>query len=145
MRGFIALVLTVVAASCAAESTPTELDPILGTAGSEAVLSTDRESYAAGETVVIRLKNVFEHSLGYNLCTSMMEQRAGGGWRPAEFGNGRICTMELRILEPGRTATFGVQLDAETPAGEYRFRTRIENMRNGSGEQAATNPFRVTR
>ena len=143
MRGIVALLLALAFTACQHAASPTELDPSLGAVGAEGVLSTDREAYEAPATAVVRLKNPHPFALGYNLCTSVLERQIGDSWRTSELGNDRVCTMELRILKPGETATFSAELDGRLPAGSYRYRTSVERMGEGTSEQVASNTFRI--
>lgn len=145
MRGLAALLLALTVAACHQTTAPVESDPSRGLAAASGTLTTDRESYPAGATATLRLANQNQHALGYNLCTSTLERRAGGEWRTAEGEDQRVCTMELRILEAGGTATYSYLLAATLPEGEYRFRTSLEHMGNGTRETATSNTFRVTR
>lgn len=145
MRGIVALLLALVVTACEYAAAPMGPDPNLDATGAEQVFSTDRESYAPGATLVIRLRNPHQHGVGYNLCSSILERQAGGAWQISEVGNDRVCTMALWTLEPGRTATFNVQLDSRLPEGEYRFRTNLENLDARTSERVFTNTFRIIR
>ncbi|NIQ57205.1 MAG: hypothetical protein GWN71_28645 [Gammaproteobacteria bacterium] len=87
-------------------------------------LTVDPESPSAGDPVVLVLTNHSNGPVGYNLCTSELERRADGAWRPVP--SDRMCTMELRMLEPGAEARFDLALDPGMASGEYRYSTRIE-------------------
>jgi hypothetical protein len=94
-----------------------------------------------GADVSLILENEAAQAVGYNLCTSTLEHRTGDGWEavPAD----RVCTMELRMLEPGQRADFRLQLQPELMAGTYRFSTRIEWMDAATGDVVSTDEFRV--
>jgi hypothetical protein len=110
----------------------------------EGMLTTDRNSYRAGQTATLRLHNLLDHDIGYNLCFSTLEQNVNGAWVDSPIQDDRICTAELRILPPGETATFdGATIPSDLPPGEYRFRTQIENMNDGSTMQVRSNSFTV--
>jgi len=98
-------------------------------------------SVAAGGTVVLTLTNGSAEAVGYNLCTGTLERREGDDWRP--IPSDRVCTMELRTLEPGRQDTFRLQLPAGITAGEYRFRTAVELPTPGERRDVASEQFRV--
>jgi hypothetical protein len=96
---------------------------------------------APGDSVMLTLENGSGEQIGYNLCTSGLERRVGEAWEAVP--SDRVCTMELRTLEPGREATFRLQLAAELADGEYRFSTRVERMEEGAGYVISTDPFRI--
>jgi hypothetical protein len=139
------ILLFLVALGCQQATAPSDRDAGLGAGDPERVLATEKESYPAGATASLRLTNPFRHALGYNLCHSLLERQSSGAWRTAEFENDRVCTMELRILQPGGTATYDLPLSPRLPAGDYRFRTSVENMSTGTREQVVSNTFPVTR
>jgi hypothetical protein len=99
-------------------------------------------SVAAGGNVALTLTNGSAEAIGYNLCTSTLERREGGDWRPVP--SDRVCTMELRTLEPGRQDTFQLELPAGITAGEYRFRTGVELPAPGARRDVVSEPFRVS-
>jgi hypothetical protein len=110
----------------------------------EGMLTTERTNYTAGQTATLRLHNLLDHDIGYNLCFSTLERNVDGAWLDSPIQDDRFCTAELRILPPGETATFdGATLPSNLPPGEYRFRTRVENMNDGSEMQVRSNSFTV--
>jgi hypothetical protein len=121
-------------------------DTARGGSEPDGLLSTDRRAYAPGEIATLRLRNIYGDDIGYNLCFSMLERREGDSWVGAEVQDERACTAELRLLPPGASDAFnGATIPAELLPGEYRFRTRVEQMRDGSEVQARSNPFEVRR
>jgi hypothetical protein len=90
-----------------------------------------------GERVMLTLRNGSAVTVGYNLCSSGLQR--GPAWEPVETGE--ICTMEIRQLQPGDSATFEKTLPPDLAAGEYRYTT---NVYPGAVTTAVTsNPFRV--
>lgn len=53
----------------------------------------------AGATMTLTLRNGSKEQIGYNLCTSAIETTSG-----KNIESGRVCTMEPRTVEPGRSA-----------------------------------------
>jgi hypothetical protein len=94
-----------------------------------------------GDSLVLVLENGTDEALGYNLCTSGLEQRSGDAWRPVALD--RVCTMELRMLEPNQQARFADPLPADLAPGEYRAVTGVERMASGGRQDVASEPFRV--
>jgi hypothetical protein len=136
MKMFL-LSLCLVAAACA----PVQMAPPPEHASIDGVrFSAERVS--AG-TVRLTLDNGAPHRIGYNLCHSALERRAGNTWTQA--GTSEVCTMDLRILNPGHDATFEKQLPPGLPAGEYRYVTSIESPLGTTQNGITSNSFRVER
>lgn len=96
---------------------------------------------ARGEQVTLILRNQSAAMAGYNLCTSSLMRQVPDGWQPVP--SDRVCTMELRTLEPGDEASFPLQLEVDLASGTYRFETRVELLETGGSEQIATEPFAI--
>jgi hypothetical protein len=90
--------------------------------------------------VTLTLQNDSPGPIGYNLCSSSLQRRAGGTWENVETG--QVCTMEIRNLDSGGTATFEQTLPSGIGAGEYRYVTIVDA--NGSRVEVASNPFNVS-
>ena len=87
----------------------------------------------------LTLDNGENHQIGYNLCSSVLERRDGSAWTPVPTNE--VCTMVLLTLNPGRDATFEKRLPPDLPAGEYRYRTRIESPLGTPLPPISTAPF----
>lgn len=110
---------------------------------SDVVLSVAPVPAAPGDSVTLTLANELAEPIGYNLCTNTLERQDSDSWQPVP--SDRICTMELRLLEPGQRATYTQQLEPGLPPGVYRFTTRVEHMEAGTSHAAYTEPFSVER
>ena len=108
-----------------------------------ATLRVEPATVSAGGSLKLVLENGLDEPLGYNLCTSALEWRRGEVWEP--IPSDRICTMELRILEPGQAADFAFAMPErpQLPAGEYRAVTGVEHMTSGGRTEVRSEPFRV--
>lgn len=104
-------------------------------------LSVQPEPPAPGDSVTLVLANRSPDPIGYNLCASQLERRAGGEWRPVP--EDRVCTMELRALAPGEEARFELAVPPGLEPGEYRYTTRVENLETGEGGSVRVESFRV--
>jgi hypothetical protein len=134
MRNHFFLALLVLAGGCMTTN---------GAVGANALtLSVAPESPTPGAEVTLILRNRSEEMIGYNLCTSSLMRQVGDAWEPVP--SDRVCTMELRTLEPGDEATFPLEMEADVPAGTYRFETRIEWLERQTGDRVATSPFTIT-
>lgn len=91
-----------------------------------------------GATVTLTLRNGSRERVGYNLCTSDLQTSAG-----RSVPTSRVCTMELRTLEPGGTADHRYKLPLNMPGGSYRFVTQVEWMQSGRRDGVESNSFEV--
>lgn len=96
--------------------------------GSGLSLLTDRLVYSPGSPIVLTLRNQGAERVGYNLCTAQLEHLVDGEWKRVD--SNRVCTMELRMLMPGSSASFPFYDLDELEPGKYRFRL---NVQRGSG------------
>jgi hypothetical protein len=94
--------------------------------GSGASLRAEADAFVPGGEVRLVLENVTGDVLGYNLCTHALERNDGGEWNALAIP--RVCTMELRLLDPGVEASYDTTLPEELEAGEYRFRIAVNFM-----------------
>lgn len=132
-RGLLLAIL--LASACTATQSPP---------GEGAVtLRAQPAAVSAGDSLELVLENGLAEPVGYNLCTSALEWRRGEAWEAV--ASDRVCTMELRILEPGQEArfTFAMPQRPQLPAGEYRAVTGVEHMTSGGRTEVASEPFRV--
>lgn len=104
----------------------------------QVTLSAAPAQASGGATMTLTLSNGSSEQIGYNLCTSALETRAGRA-----VPTGRVCTMELRMLEPGRTADHRYQLPVNMAAGSYRFLTQVERSQSGRRSAVRSNSFEV--
>lgn len=101
-------------------------------------LSAAPASAAAGATMTLTLRNGSRSQGGYNLCTSGLETAAG-----VPVASDRMCTMELRTLAPGTSATYAYEIPARLAGGSYRFVTNVERMNAGARTIVRSNNFEV--
>ena len=106
-------------------------------------LATEPSSAAPGDTLTLILTNASQEAIGYNLCSSGLERRQGTDWQVVP--SNRVCTMELRVLEPGDQATFPVDVPDTLSTGEYRFTTSVDLFDSGGREGLASEAFSVAR
>lgn len=92
-----------------------------------------------GSPMSLTLSNGSQQAIGYNLCTSQLQTVSGSVVR-----TDRVCTLELRTLEPGRTTTYSYELPTGLPAGQYRFTTDVERMQTGGRTSVTSNAFQVS-
>lgn len=124
-------ILTLGIAACSARTN--------GTA--EVELRAEPTTLQAGDTATIVLRNNSNSTIGYNLCPSALERKDGEAWQ--QIPSDRMCTMELRMLEPGQEARYPYVLPTDLAAGEYRFVTGVNRMPAGDAIGVATEPFRI--
>ncbi len=90
-------------------------------------------------TVKLALSNESGSPIGYNLCTSALQRRTAEKWTGVETGE--VCTMEIRTLQSGGTATFTKTLPDDTVSGQYRYATNVDS--GGNPVVVASDPFTV--
>jgi hypothetical protein len=135
VRTILAPFTVLLLCACAAVSVPVS-------AGGGVRLGVEPQALAAGDTLVVVLSNDSSSAVFYNLCHSVLERKSGEKWE--QVPSDRICTMELRTLEPGKQVRYPLQVPPSTPPGEYRYATRIEDIGSGAHEIVRTTPFRVS-
>ena len=87
-------------------------------------LTTDRPSYAAGDTVVVSVANDGRSDVVYGACPAYaVERRDGLGWRAAAAPPpSRPCIAIGYLLPPGGTTAVRAALPAALAPGRYRVR-----------------------
>jgi hypothetical protein len=111
------------------------------------MLTLDKTGYAPGASAVMTITSQRADTLGYNPCSSRsVELETPTGWVVHPEPN-RMCTMELRLLQPGETQTAQTDVPADVTAGTYRIVLRLRpepsDSPPGSGVTAVSAPFRV--
>jgi hypothetical protein len=109
----------------------------------EAVLRTDKDSYAAGEPLRLVLNNTGTDPQGGNLCMSTLQRRDGQQWVDVPNPSDEACTAELLVAFPGAQLSHDFRLRPTLPAGEYRFRTMVENTTTNQTGAVFSNPFQM--
>lgn len=127
---FLTVVLALVLSACA---------PLQSRDGA-VTLDAERVS---PEMVRLTLRNGTASPVGYNLCSSVLEHETGTTW--SQVRTGEVCTMELRTLAPGDSATFDKRLPADLPAGDYRYLTSVESPLGTAQAGIASDSFPVSR
>lgn len=141
--GLGTIFITALALLCACAPPPEQSTGKRQTAASPSgvILRAAPDSVAAGEEVTLTLSNGTNGVIGYNLCASSLERRSGGGWQPAP--EDRVCTMELRTLQPGDEVAQSLRLPDVLATGDYRYATTVERTAERTREAVASNPIRV--
>jgi len=123
---------------------PFDLTPgvyVLADPGSGASLRAEADPFIPGGGVRLVLENASGEVLGYNLCTHALERNDGVEWKALPVS--RVCTMELRLLNPGAEAGYDAILPEELSAGEYRFRVAVNFMDTERHRDLASTAFQV--
>jgi hypothetical protein len=92
--------------------------------GNGLVFTVEPRTVGPGAMVTLVLRNARFTQLGYNLCSSGLEQRTGSGWQSVATDG--VCTRELRILPPRQVARYEKRLPATLESGQYRYWTGVE-------------------
>ena len=93
----------------------------------------------SSSTARLTLQNQTPETTGYNLCASALQRLAGPAW--IDVPTGDVCTMELRTLGAGESATLEKALPAGLARGEYRFVTSVETPLGAKQTGVASDPF----
>lgn len=118
MRSITALTLLIVATACIRHDPGVR--PVY-TDAKQVTLSAEQKS---ANVVHLRLTNGSDSPIGYNLCASALE-RQDDTW--TQMPSDIMCTMELRTLSSGATATYEREIREAITPGTYRFRTSVES------------------
>ncbi|MDX1610049.1 MAG: hypothetical protein R3225_08010 [Halofilum sp. (in: g-proteobacteria)] len=102
-----------------------------------------RDHFHAGETATLRLRNPLAEPAGYNACTWTLERREADGWQTAPHEDERVCTMELRTLAAGESASPRFRFDERLPAGRYRLRLVLHALESDTREIRYSESFRI--
>jgi hypothetical protein len=156
---YIGLLVVLACAPAAQGDANTTLADTAGTASAQAgdtslvqqsdsgvSLTLDKTEYAPGAAAVMTLSSQRSDTLGYNPCSSRsVERDMGGSWVVHPEPN-RMCTMELRMLNPGQSQAVPTTLPADLTAGTYRI-VMLFQPQGGSSQaapvRAASAPFTV--
>jgi hypothetical protein len=94
-------------------------EPANGTT-SPIAITVDRETYSPGAEVGLRIENRSDSRFGYNACPRRVEREADSGWVTIPEPD-RVCTMEIRMVEPRSTKTDRTDLPGALEPGRYRL------------------------
>ncbi len=86
-------------------------------------LTTNRTSYARGNTGEITVRNIASKSVEYNLCQRRLERQANKYWVVAfEWPvAGGACTTIARTLNKGESVRTLFDIPTGVPSGTYRL------------------------
>lgn len=134
MRYLFVVILLLLAGGCKPSQPTTEAQALRFT--------TDQEHYVSEAEVLLRLNNQTDETIGYNLCSSELEQRTDQGWQHVADST-TVCTMIQHGLAPGDSTTYTKTLMQGLPESIYRFRTSVEYRDTGRQEMIVTDAFSV--
>lgn len=101
------------------------------------VLAVDKTDYAPGGTVAMTISNHRTDTLGYNPCSDRSFERDSGGRWVVHPEPNRVCTMELRLLNPHESVTANTNAPGDASAGTYRIVLRLRPERVDSTQTSA--------
>lgn len=102
---------------------------------------TLRAERTSPQQVRLTLHNGSDAPVGYNLCPAVLEHETGTTW--SQVGTDEICTMEIRSLPAGQSATFDKTLPTGLQPGNYRYLTNVETPAGTPQAGIASNSFAV--
>ncbi|MFU8802934.1 MAG: immunoglobulin-like domain-containing protein [Bradymonadaceae bacterium] len=106
------------------------------------VLSTPRTTFVRNDRIGLKLTNDTDTAVGYDLCYTRIEMEVEGQWHAVE-DYPDYCGEELRVLEPGDSADYGLSMADVLPSGKYRVITEVEIPHGGKRETLATVDLRL--
>ncbi len=106
-------------------------------ASSDADLTLDKSSFASGAQVRMTIRSRTSDVLGFNPCNRTLERQDGSRWVKFEEP-GRMCTMELWLLEPQATRSATTDLPASVPSGTYRVVLLLSRQKPGAVGNSGT-------
>lgn len=140
MRELLAVICIMLVPGCA----PAATNGAGGPGDDRIDLSVDRGQYRAGDTMMITLRNGSPDRIGYNLCPVALERRVNAEWQESPQRLAEVCTLELRILDPGGSDTYQHTVPRGLTPGEYRVRTAVEAPLGDAQIGIASQPFQIT-
>jgi hypothetical protein len=104
----------------------------------------DKMEYRSGERVALTIVNRGDGQYAFNPCNRTIEQESGGKWAPFEEP-GRICTMEVWLIDPGETRTAETTLPRTMGPGRYRLSIAMGRQTPPAADRppATSGPFSV--
>lgn len=102
---------------------------------------TLRAERISSQQVRLTLHNGSASPAGYNLCTAVLEHETGTTW--SQIRTDEVCTMEIRTLPAGDSATFDKTLPSNLQAGNYRYLTNVESPLGTPQTGIASNAFSI--
>lgn len=86
------------------------------------LVQTPSAEYAAGDSVLLSIRNVGRVIIGYVPCPLLLDRRVGTRWvehRPPLLS---VCDAIVLGIEPGEVRPQPARLPEALPTGTYRFR-----------------------
>ena len=102
---------------------------------------TLRAERTSPQQIRITLHNGSDAPAGYNLCTAVLENDTGTTW--SQVRTDEVCTMEIRTLAAGESATFDKTLPAGLQPGNYRYLANVEVPLGPPQTGIASNSFAI--
>lgn len=119
-------------------------DLLNGANEEDPTFTVDKIAYAAGEHVVLMLKNNSFHEVGFNLSCSLLEPQEGQSL-PMEVTDA-VCQQYLGLLEARQETRLSSRLHLDVPGGVYRFSTSVYTGEGLNDERRVfSNRFEVRR
>lgn len=142
MRTLVVAAAVTVACATGTKQTDSATADVMGDSIS---LTTDKQTYRAGETVKLTIASTSAATYTYNPCTRIVERESAGAWTAVR--EERMCTMIAHLLEPGKTNNEQTEMAEGIEPGRYRLAIVFADDAPGSSRsvRAATAPLTVVR
>ena len=74
-----------------------------------------------GTSAEVQLENLSDRTIGFNLCSKVVERADGDTWIPLPETHPEACTLELNVLAAGETVVQTVEIPAGLERGPHRI------------------------
>ena len=115
--------------------------------GRRMIVTTIDDTLAPGTAAAIRLENLSDRPIGFNLCPKILERRTEDAWEPLPESRPEACTLELRILAAGETVEGSTGIPTGIVPGTYHIVFEGISFEQGepgiSPEERTSNAFEV--
>ena len=105
-------------------------------------IDLDRTTYGAGDQVWLRVTNHTADQLGYNPCNRSIERRTNDSWTLI-VEPGRVCTVQLYLLNAHASRTDATDLPKSLGRGTYRIALGFTREQPGVTPQTPNSTIRA--
>jgi hypothetical protein len=98
-----------------------DLSPQVESGGRVLIIEPTQPTFTPGRPGRMRLENLSDRMIGYNLCFNhFFERQVSGRWEALPRDQDLICSLVVHGLSPGTTQEDDVPIPGTIPSGRYR-------------------------